>query len=130
MSLMTGFANKKVDVYHKTLTKTASGGATETWALAVANLDCRVDRRSGLLNRMLAGEQAKDFNILFCDYRTDIREGDKITNLRDKNGNVLYDYRNGVQRMAEYMATNVQAPGSELDHMEIEIYKVTGQSLT
>lgn len=130
MSLITGFLNKKVDVYHKSLTKTASGGGTPKRDIAVKDMECRIDQRSGALERLTRGEEAKNYEVLYCEYRTDLRDGDIITNVRDQNGAVQYDYRNGVAHAVEYVVTNMRAPGSELDHLEIEIYKVSGQSLT
>lgn len=130
MSLLTGFTNKTVDVYHKSLTKTTSGGGTPVRTPGIMNLACRIDQRSGTLARLLIGEEAKNYEVLYCEFGADIREGDIITNVRDESGAVQYDYRNGTQRMIEYVVTNRRSPGSELDHLEVEIYKVTGQTLT
>jgi hypothetical protein len=135
MSLMTGLANKKADVYHKSFTERNTGGVNETWTLAIKDLACRIDHKSGLLDRLIIGEQAKDFDKLYCDWRTDITEGDKITNVRSLNKAtgawiIQNDIRRGVSRPAEYIVTHVHVPGSELDHLEIDIYKVAGQTMT
>lgn len=135
MGLMTGYANKKVDVYHKSFTERNTGGVNETWTLGIRDLECRIDHKSGSLERLIVGEQAKDYDLLFCEYRTDIQEGDKITNVRSYNKatgswDLLSDVRRGITRPAEFIVTHVHVPGSELDHLEIDVFKVGGQTLT
>ena len=135
MGIMTGFANKLADVYHKSFTERNTGGVNETWTKAITDLPCRLDHKGGGLARLVIGEQATDEDTLFCDFRTDITEGDKITNVRYLNRAtntwvVQNDIRRGVARPQEYIVKHVHVPGSELDHLEIDVSKVAGQTMT
>jgi hypothetical protein len=105
---------QRASVERKTSASDGGGGYTDTWSALVENLPCRVyalKTRIGGITGAIGGEQVvsagagtrtRELLAALVPKGTDVTEGDRLTSITDRQGNVAFRGPVLVDSVGEY----------------------------
>lgn len=127
MSLIAGCEDKIVDVKRPSFTPSATGGQTAAYTTVLNSLDCLIMKPSEEYQRLIQGLNLPVESVLYVTFGSDIREGDIVFNVFDKNSNALLQAATptGLTGVS-FLVLTVENPGGSSDYLRVGVRRWDG----